>query len=105
MKDTIKKIEDQIKKHPVTLYMKGTPETPKCGFSAKAAQILSIYTKNFFYIDVLSYPDIRSTLPIFSNWPTFPQLWIKEKLIGGVDIMLELHNSGKLKILINSATL
>lgn len=101
MNSTLNIIKQQIKEHPVLLYMKGTPNIIKCGFSAKAAQILSKCIKSFFYIDVLQHTEIRSVLPNFSNWPTFPQLWIEEKLIGGSDIILEMYQNGDLKKLID----
>lgn len=101
MKDIIKKIKQQINDNPVLLYMKGTPDTIKCGFSAKAAQILSNCIQSFVYIDILNHPDIRTALPIFSNWPTFPQLWVEKKLIGGSDIIIDMYQQGDLKKLID----
>lgn len=105
MNDIIKKIKQQIQNNSIILYMKGTPKDPKCGFSLKAARILSNCTTSFMYIDVLTHTDIRSALPKFSNWPTFPQLWIEKKLIGGYDIMSDLYHKGELKILIDKAHL
>ncbi|XBC44535.1 MAG: Grx4 family monothiol glutaredoxin [Buchnera aphidicola (Schlechtendalia peitan)] len=96
----IKKIQDQIKNNPILIYMKGTPECPSCGFSAQAVQALSSCSKKFAYIDVLKHSDIRSELPKYANWPTFPQLWINGSLIGGCNIILELFESGKLKDLV-----
>ncbi|WP_172598363.1 Grx4 family monothiol glutaredoxin [Buchnera aphidicola] len=98
--DVFKKIEQQLKDNSIVMYIKGSPEHPSCGFSAKAIQILSLYTSNFFYVDVLQHNDIRLYLPKYSNWPTFPQLWINKKLIGGCDIITELSNSGELLRLI-----
>lgn len=100
MNKTIKIIEQQIKEYPVLLYMKGTPNIIKCGFSAKASKILSNCIKSFVYIDVLQHINIRTTLPEFSNWPTFPQLWIEGKLIGGLDIMLDMYQRQDLQKLI-----
>lgn len=105
MNNITEKIKKQIQDNLILLYMKGTPNTPKCGFSLKAARILSSCTKSFTYIDVLVHTDIRYALPIFSNWPTFPQLWINKKLIGGCDIILDMHNSGQLKLLIDEIML
>ncbi|URJ28921.1 Grx4 family monothiol glutaredoxin [Blochmannia endosymbiont of Camponotus sp. C-046] len=105
MDNTIKKIKNQIETNPIVLYMKGTPSAPKCGFSSKAAQILSTHVQSFFYIDVLIHIDIRNALPTFSNWPTFPQLWIEGKLIGGSDIMINMSRNGKLHTLINQVKL
>lgn len=102
MNITIEKIKQQLQMYPVLLYMKGTPQVFKCGFSAKSAQILSIYIQSFNYIDVLVHTDIRSILPTFSRWPTFPQLWVEKKLIGGFDIIRDMHQNGSLKTLIDS---
>ncbi|CAD83433.1 Glutaredoxin [Candidatus Blochmanniella floridana] len=95
--NTVEKIKKQIQANPILLYMKGTPDSAKCGFSAKSAQILHLYVKSFYYIDVLIDTDIRSVLPTFSNWPTFPQLWLEGKLIGGCDIIMDMHQNGTLK--------
>lgn len=105
MNNIIKKIKQQIQDNPIILYMKGTPNIPKCGFSLKAARILSNCTTSFTYVDVLIHTDIRSVLPTFSNWPTFPQLWIEQKLIGGCDIISDMYHSGKLKSLIDETKL
>ncbi|VFP78108.1 Glutaredoxin 4 [Buchnera aphidicola (Cinara cuneomaculata)] len=102
MKDVFKKIKQQLKDNNIIIYIKGSPEHPSCGFSAKAVQVLSLYTADFFYVDVLQHPDIRSALPKYSNWPTFPQLWINQRLIGGCDIILELSNNGELLRLIQN---
>ena len=76
--------------------MKGTPHQPNCGFSAKVIQILIEVGKPFSYVDVLADPDIRANLPSVSDWPTFPQLFVKGKLLGGCDIAVEMHESGQL---------
>jgi monothiol glutaredoxin len=75
--DTIEKIKQQITSNPIILYMKGTPQQPQCGFSARASQALTACGAQFASIDVLQNPDIRQTLPSYANWPTFPQLYIK----------------------------
>ncbi|XRX43244.1 MAG: Grx4 family monothiol glutaredoxin [Buchnera aphidicola (Tetraneura sorini)] len=99
---TIEKIKSQIKNNPIIIYMKGTPEHPSCGFSAQAVKILSSFGTRFAYVDVLENPDIRTELPNYANWPTFPQLWISGELIGGCSIIIELFKSGKLKEIIGS---
>jgi monothiol glutaredoxin len=96
-------IKDQINSHSILLYMKGSPEQPQCGFSAQASQLLMSCGKKFAYVDILSNPDIRSTLPRVANWPTFPQLWVDGELVGGSDIMLEMYEKGELKTLIDAA--
>ena|SRR3990167_1311415 len=95
--NTLLLIKKQLREHKVLLYMKGTPTVPQCGFSAKAVEALQATGIPFSYIDVLAEPEIRDILPKFANWPTFPQLYVKGKLIGGCEIMLELFESGKLK--------
>ena len=89
-------IRDQIKNHPVLIYMKGNPNQPQCGFSARATQILMSCGQKFAYVDILSNPDIRANLPKVSDWPTFPQLYVKGDLVGGCDIVLEMNASGDL---------
>ncbi|BAP58638.1 Grx4 family monothiol glutaredoxin [Candidatus Tachikawaea gelatinosa] len=98
-----KKIESQILSYPVLIYMKGSPNSPSCGFSAQAIKILSTCIKNFKYIDVLKNTDIRKSLPHYAKWPTFPQLWVNGKLIGGCDIMLEMFRKGTLQEIIRNA--
>lgn len=99
----ISKIQNQISTNPIIIYMKGSPEFPSCGFSAKAINILLTLKIRFAYIDILQNSDIRSELPKFSNWPTFPQLWVSGKLIGGSDIMIEMFENGKLKKILKKA--
>ncbi len=93
-------IENQIKDHAVLLYMKGTPQFPQCGFSARAVEVLSQIGRPFAFVNILENPEIRATLPIIANWPTFPQLWVNGELIGGSDIILQMYQSGELKPLI-----
>ena len=98
--NTLEKIKQQIADNPILLYMKGSPEQPRCGFSAKAAQTLASCGAKFSYVDILENPDIRQTLPQYANWPTFPQLYINGELIGGCDIILELFQKGELQKLL-----
>ncbi len=93
-------IREQIAKHPVILYMKGTPQFPQCGFSARAIEALSQIGRPFAYVNILENPDIRATLPKIANWPTFPQLWIAGELIGGSDIILDMFQKGELQPLV-----
>ena len=99
----IEELENQVKDNPVLLYMKGSPEAPQCGFSSKASQILIACGKPFSFVDILSNPEIRANLPQYSNWPTFPQLFVNGELIGGCDIICELHEAGDLQTIIDSA--
>lgn len=97
-------IKQQIAENTVLLYMKGTPQFPQCGFSARAVEALMQVGEPFAYVNILENPEIRSTLPKIANWPTFPQLWVKGELIGGSDIVLEMAQKGELAPLIKDAT-
>ena len=97
------KIKEQIKENKILLYMKGSPYEPKCGFSAKTVQALIDCGAEFSYVDILDNQDIRQTLPSISDWPTFPQLFVKGELIGGCDIVTEMHEEGELKAIIKEA--
>ena len=101
--EIIDTIKEQIENNPVILYMKGSPNQPQCGFSARTVQALLACGERFAYVDVLASPDIRANLPTYANWPTFPQLWVKGELIGGCDIVLEMYESGELQPLIKEA--
>ena len=91
------KIKQQIADSTILLYMKGTPYQPQCGFSARTIQALIECEAEFAYVDILENPEIRSTLPNISDWPTFPQLFVKGELMGGCDIITEMHTAGELK--------
>jgi monothiol glutaredoxin len=97
----VEKLQQQIHNTPIILYMKGTPEMPQCGFSARVVQVLKECGAHFESVDVLAEPEIRATLPKVSDWPTFPQLFVNGALIGGCDIVLEMHAEGSLLPLIN----
>ena len=97
-----KEIQEQIKSNPILLYMKGSPDAPQCGFSSRATQLLISCGKPFSFVDILSNPKIRASLPKVSNWPTFPQLFIGGELVGGSDIMVEMHEKGELQEKIDS---
>ena len=96
------KLKEQINENDILIYMKGTPYEPKCGFSAKTIQILIECDSKFSYVDVLENNDVRVALPKVSDWPTFPQVFIKGELIGGADIIAQMHETGELKNLIDS---
>ena len=98
--DTLK---EQIENNSILLYMKGSPNQPQCGFSARTAQALMACGERFAYVDILANPDIRANLPKFANWPTFPQLWVDGELIGGCDIVTEMYESGELQALIKQS--
>ena len=94
--DINEQIRATLGEHPIVLFMKGTPEFPMCGFSARAAQALTKACAAFHAVNVLADPRVRAALPHFSNWPTFPQLFIQGELIGGCDIIEDLHSAGEL---------
>ena len=97
------KIKEQIKDNKILTYMKGSPYEPKCGFSAKTVQALIECEAEFSYVDILENQDIRQALPNISDWPTFPQVYVSGDLIGGCDIVTEMHESGELKPIIQDA--
>ena len=94
--DIMETIKERVTSNRVLLYMKGSPNQPQCGFSARAVQALASVGERFAYVDILSNPEIRANLPIYANWPTFPQLWVDGELIGGCDIIAEMETSGEL---------
>ena len=102
--DIMETIKDQITNNRVLLYMKGSPNQPQCGFSARAVQALVSVGERFAYVDILSNPEIRTNLPIYANWPTFPQLWVDGELIGGCDIITEMEATGELAEVIKGAS-
>lgn len=102
--DTLDVIKDQIASNTIILYMKGSPNQPQCGFSARTTQALMACGERFAYVDILSNPEIRAELPKFANWPTFPQLWVNGELVGGCDIVCEMYESGELAKLLKDAT-
>ena len=89
-------IINDIKSNNIILYMKGTKEMPMCGFSSTVVKILTMYNIQYKDINILEDPNIRVKLSEYSNWPTIPQLFVKGELIGGCDILIELHNSNEL---------
>ncbi len=97
---TIDKIQNEIQSHKVVLFVKGTPQAPQCGFSASTMALFQKMNVPFHSVDIIANPDIRATLPQVSNWPTFPQIFIDGKLVGGCDIVHEMHESGELQKLL-----
>jgi monothiol glutaredoxin len=96
-------IKQQIAQNPVILYMKGTPQFPQCGFSARAVEAMTQIGEPFAYVNILENPEIRATLPKIANWPTFPQLWVKGELIGGCDIIMEMMQKNELAPIVKDA--
>lgn len=101
--NTEEKIRKQLADNPVILYMKGTPEVPSCGFSAKAASVLNSTGIDYAYVNILTVPFIMEKLPEVSDFPTFPQLFIKGEIIGGSDIIEEMYNNGELMPMLEAA--
>ncbi|CCB66856.1 MULTISPECIES: Grx4 family monothiol glutaredoxin [unclassified Hyphomicrobium] len=97
---TTGRIKDLISASDVVLFMKGVPTAPQCGFSAAVVQILSKLDVPFASIDVLSDPEIREGIKVFSNWPTIPQLYVKGEFVGGCDIVREMFQAGELSALL-----
>ena len=102
--DVNERIKKQLESYPVLLYMKGTPDFPQCGFSAKTVSVLRALDAKFAYINIFEDPEVREGLKAYSNWPTFPQLYVNGELIGGCDIAVELYQSGELKQILDAAT-
>jgi monothiol glutaredoxin len=97
---TLEKIQKEIQSHKVVLFVKGTPQAPQCGFSAATMALFQKMNVPFHSVDILAHPDVRATLPQVSNWPTFPQVFVNGKLVGGCDIVHEMHESGQLQKLL-----
>ena len=94
--DINQRIEQQLSAYPVLLYMKGTPDFPQCGFSARVVAALRALEAKFAYVNIFEDLEIRDGLKAYSNWPTFPQLYVSGELIGGCDIAVEMYESGEL---------
>lgn len=94
------RIRKEVQSHKVVLFVKGTAAAPQCGFSASAMELFKDLNVSFHAVDILASPDLRFELPKYSNWPTFPQVFINGKFVGGADIVHELHESGELEKLL-----
>ena len=100
--DVNSRIEEQLKGHEVLLYMKGTPDFPQCGFSGQTVAALKAVGKPFAFVNILEDQEIREGLKAYSNWPTFPQLYVNGELVGGCDIVVEMYHSGELQTMLGS---
>ena len=101
--DVLDRIREQVESNPVIVYMKGTPQFPQCGFSARTAEALKACGERFAYVNVLADPEIFENLPRFADWPTFPQVYVDGELIGGCDITLEMQANGELEEMVKQA--
>ena len=101
--DINQRIQEQLKSNPVVLYMKGTPDFPQCGFSASAVRTLEACGATFLHVNIFEDPELREGLKRYSNWPTYPQLYIGGELVGGSDILNEMYRNGELQSLLAEA--
>ena len=101
--DVKNRIEEQLGSNDVLLYMKGTPDFPQCGFSGQTVAALNAVGKPYAYVNIFEDPEVREGLKDYSNWPTFPQLYVKGELIGGCDIVIEMYHSGELQKLLEES--
>jgi len=98
--DVVEKIKAELGSSPVVLFMKGTPDFPQCGFSAQTVAALRAVGARFTHVNIFEEPELREALKRYSNWPTYPQLYVNGELIGGCDIALEMYRSGELRKLL-----
>ena len=94
--NVIERIKDQLENNQVVLYMKGSPDFPQCGFSGQTVQILEACQAKYEHVNIFEDPELREALKEYSNWPTYPQLYIGGELIGGCDIVTDLYQKGQL---------
>ncbi len=94
--NVVERIQEQLASQPVVLYMKGTPDFPQCGFSSRVVQVLQACNADYRAFNIFEDPELREALKEYSNWPTYPQLYINGELIGGCDIVIDLYNKGEL---------
>ena len=99
----IERIQEQLSNNPVVLYMKGTPDFPQCGFSSRVVQVLQLYNAEYAAVNILEDPELREALKQYSNWPTYPQLYVKGQLVGGCDIVMDMHNKAELEPVLTGA--
>ena len=101
--DMVERIKAELGSSPVVLFMKGTPDFPQCGFSAQTVAALRASGAEFKHVNIFEEPEMREALKRYSNWPTYPQLYVNGELIGGCDIALEMYQSGELQKLLSGA--
>lgn len=101
--DVNERIKGHLSTAPVVLFMKGTPDFPQCGFSAQTAGALRACGARFHHVNIFEDPELREALKRYSNWPTYPQLYVKGELLGGCDIVLEMYRNGELKTVLDEA--
>ena len=94
--DVVERIKAELGSSPVVLFMKGTPDFPQCGFSAQTVAALRAVGAEFKHVNIFEEPEMREALKRYSNWPTYPQLYVKGELVGGCDIVTEMYETGEL---------
>ena len=99
----LQRIKQKVDENPILIFMKGSPDFPQCGFSARASQALNACGGPYAYVNIYEDEEIYRSLPKFANWPTFPQLYVKGELIGGCDITLDLYQTGELQRMLKEA--
>jgi monothiol glutaredoxin len=102
MDEVQQQIDKLVHEHDIILFMKGTPQFPQCGFSQRVSQILGGYGVPYVAVNVLLDPAVREGIKAYANWPTIPQLYVKGELVGGCDIVSEMHESGELHEMLDS---
>ena len=102
MSSARERIEQVINSNKVVLFMKGTPDMPRCGFSATVVSVLKNLNSHFVGVDILADQEVREEVKAFSNWPTIPQLYINKEFVGGCDIVREMYANGELKKLLET---
>jgi monothiol glutaredoxin len=100
--DVQERIRKELAAAPVVLFMKGTPDFPQCGFSAQTAGALRQLGARFHHVNIFDDPEMRDALKQYSNWPTYPQLYVQGELVGGCDIAMQMYRSGELRTLLES---
>ena len=101
--DVVSRIKAELGSAPVVLFMKGTPDFPQCGFSAQTVAALRALGASFKHINIFEEPEMRDALKRYSNWPTYPQLYVGGELVGGSDIITEMHQNGELQAVLQEA--
>ncbi|MDO6823952.1 Grx4 family monothiol glutaredoxin [Marinobacter sp. 1_MG-2023] len=96
-------IKSQLSENTIILYMKGSPQAPQCGFSAKTSQALMACGERFAFVNILDNQELREGLKVYSSWPTYPQLYVNGELVGGCDIIMEMSENGELAKLVKEA--
>lgn len=102
-RDVLDAIDDKVNEHEIVLYMKGHPQQPMCGFSARAAAILASYDRPFHSVNVLEDQEVRQGIKEYADWPTIPQVYIGGEFVGGSDILMEMHENDEIAPLIEEA--